>query len=515
MGLTKTYKDGSTPTVCIIGAGFSGMCAAIRLQTQLHLTTYTIFELEPELGGTWWSNTYPGCACDVKSINYQFSFEPNYEWSKTYAGQQEIWEYQRRVAKKYKLYEKIRFRTEITHAEWREELHQWVLDWTNHDTGETGQMFADIVFSGMGPLRIPQIPKQFDAFEGPKWHTAQWNHDYDLTDKRVAIVGSGASAIQVVPAIVDKVKKLEFYQRSATYIVPRRNATNSRLWKFLFKHVPFIHFIYYKLTYWASESTIRAFSTKWYHTPTRLIAMLLAWTHRFWQIRDKDLRKKLTPHYILGCRRIVVSSDYLPALAKKNVSVHTARIADVKGTTLTLSDGSKQEVDALVLATGFHVQDILSKGFVMGKDGCDVINVWGHNPQTYYGITSVETPNMFFLLGPNTGLGHNSVLFMIETSCDYAIKAISHMMKHDLTSIQATPKACKDFVDEVEQKMKGMVWSSDCKSWYQNEQGRVTALWWSTCSHYWWRLRKFRPQHFVGAQRSTPRVARPLLLREK
>ncbi|KAK3809908.1 MAG: monooxygenase [Linnemannia elongata] len=507
MGLTKTFKDGTTPVVCIIGSGFSGMCAAIRLQTQLNLKTYTIFELEPELGGTWWSNTYPGCACDVKSINYQFSFEPNYEWSKTYAGQQEIWEYQRRVAKKYNLYEKIRFRTEVTHAEWYEDLQQWVLDWTNHNTGEIGQTNADVVFSGMGPLRVPQIPKQFEAFEGPKWHTAQWNHDYDLAGKRVAVVGSGASSIQVVPAIVDKVKKLEFYQRSATYIVPRRNATNSALWKFLFKYIPFIHFLYYKLTYWSNEFIIRVFSTKWQHALTRRVAMLLAWSYRFYQIRDKQLRIKLTPNYILGCRRIVVSSDYYPALARKNVRVHTATIKDVKGQTLMLSDGSRQEVDALVLATGFHVQDILAEGFVIGKDKCDLFKVWGQDPKTYYGITSAETPNMFFLLGPNTGLGHNSVLFMIETACEYAIMAISHMMNKNLSSIQATPKACKDFVEEVEEKMKDMVWSSNCKSWYQNEQGKVTALWWSTCTHYWWRLRKFRPEHFVSVQRSEAAAA--------
>ncbi|KAF9085282.1 hypothetical protein BGX29_009739 [Mortierella sp. GBA35] len=508
MGLTKTYKDGTTPTVCIIGAGFSGMCAAIRLQTQLDIKTYTIFELEPELGGTWWSNTYPGCACDVKSINYQFSFEPNFEWSKTYAGQQEIWEYQRRVAKKYSLYEKIRFRTEVTHAEWHEDLQQWVLDWVNHNTGEVGQMRADIVFSGMGPLRIPQIPKQFDAFEGPKWHTAQWNHDYDLTNKRVAIVGSGASSIQVVPAIVDKVKKLEFYQRSATYIIPRGNANNTAFWKFLFKYIPFVHFLYYKLSYWGYEFTIRAFSTKWQHTIPRRFAMLLAWSYRFWQIRDKGLRQKLTPKYILGCRRIVVSSDYYPALTKKNVSVHTASITGVEGQTLVLSDGSHQEIDALVLATGFHVQDILGEGFLIGKNGCDVIKVWGHDPKTYYGITSAETPNMFFLLGPNTGLGHNSVLFMIEAACEYAIKATSYMMEHNLSSIQATDKACKDFVDEVDEKMRCMVWSSDCKSWYQNKEGKVTALWWSTCTHYWWRLRKFRPQHFYAVRRSVP--ARPI-----
>ncbi|KAG0050650.1 hypothetical protein BGZ83_004583 [Gryganskiella cystojenkinii] len=501
MGLTKTYKDGSTPRVVIIGAGFSGICAAIRLQTQLNLQSFEIFELEPELGGTWWSNTYPGCACDVKSINYQFSFEPNYEWSKTYAGQQEIWEYLRRTAKKHNLYEKIRFRTQITHAQWHEDIQKWVLDYTNLATGDHHQIQADIVFSGMGPLRIPQIPKQFDAFTGPKWHTAEWNHDFDLTGKRVAVVGSGASAIQVVPSIVDKVNTLEFYQRTATYIIPRRNVNNSALIKFLFRYIPFVHFIFYKLTYWGSEFTIRAFSTKKRHVVSRIAAYFLAWSFRYWHIRDPALRKKLTPTYAMGCRRIVVSSDYLPALVKKNINVHTETITGIKGNSLMLKDGSVQEVDALILATGFQVQDVLKEGFVIGKNGCDLAKVWGKNPKTYYGITAAETPNMFFLLGPSTGLGHNSVLFMIETQVDFAIQAISFMMKHSLSSIQVTDKACADFVNELDEKMKGMIWSSNCNSWYQNDQGRVTALWWSTCSHYWWRLRNFKANDFLGVKR--------------
>ncbi|KAI8601628.1 putative flavin-binding monooxygenase-like protein [Dissophora ornata] len=501
MGLTKTYMDGSTPTIAIIGAGFSGLCAAIRLQTQLDLYSYHVFELEPDIGGTWWSNTYPGCACDVKSHNYAFSFEPNYDWSRSYAPQQEIWDYLRRTARKYNLYEKISFRTEITHVEWNEGLQKWELDYVNLNSGQTSKMEADIVFSGMGPLRIPQIPKEFEAFEGPKWHTAQWDHSYDLTNRRVAIVGSGASAIQVVPSIAKKVKTLEYYQRTASYIVPRRNAHYSALWKWMFRKIPFFHFIYYKILYWSSEYTIAAFSSKRKDRIPRLVVTFLAWFFRYVQVRDKILRQKLTPNYEIGCRRIVVSSNYYPALKRKNVNVHTETISGVNGNTIILKDGSVQEVDALILATGFHVQRILPLGFLIGKGGCDVMEKFGKNPVTYYGLTSYVTPNLFFLLGPNTGLGHNSVLFMIETQVEYAIKAISFMMEKDLVSVQATKTACEEFVDEADQKMKGMVWSSNCNSWYQNEDGKVTALWWGSCSHYWWRLRKFRPAHFVGVRR--------------
>ncbi|KAF9128493.1 hypothetical protein BGX30_014303 [Mortierella sp. GBA39] len=501
MGLTKTYKDGSTPVVAIIGSGFSGICAAIRIQTQLNISTFTIFELEPDIGGTWWSNTYPGCACDVKAHNYAFSFEPNYNWSCNYAPQPEIWDYLRNTARKYKLYEKTRFRTEITHVAWNEGRQKWVLDHVNLNNGEREQTEADIVFSGMGPLRVPQIPKEFENFEGPKWHTAQWNHAYDLTNKRVAVVGSGASAIQVVPSIVKKVNILEYYQRTASYIVPRRNATYSSLWKWIFRTIPFVHFIYYKLLYWSSEFTVAAFSSKLKDLIPRKFMTLMAWFFRYVQVRDKVLRKKLTPTYDMGCRRIVVSSNYYPALTRKNVSVHTEPIVGVKGQTLKLMDGSEQEVDALILATGFHVQEIFPKGFMIGKEGQCINTVFGKNPHTYYGLTAPETPNMFFLLGPNTGLGHNSILFMVEAQVEYVIKTISYMMEKNLSSIQVTKEACKEFIDELDEKMKGMVWSSTCKSWYQNDEGRVTALWWSSCTHYWWRLRSFHPKRFVGVKR--------------
>lgn len=273
------------------------------------------------------------------------------------------------------------------------------------------------------------------------------------------------------------------------------------LWKFLFRYVPFVHFIVYKLQYWASEYTIAAFSTKLVDRIPRLVMTAMAWLFRFIQIRNKQLRAKLTPKYEMGCRRIAVSSDYYPALARKNVQVHTEEITGVKGHSIMLADGTLQEVDVLVLATGFQVQDPLPSRFVIGKDGVDVKTSWGINPQTYYGITSPETPNMFFLLGPNTGLGHNSILFMIETQVEYALKAISYMMKHNLAQLQVTPQACKAFADEVDEKMKGMVWSTTCNSWYQNKEGRVTALWWSSCSRYWWRLRKFRADKFVSVKR--------------
>ncbi|KAF9954013.1 hypothetical protein BGZ70_010690 [Mortierella alpina] len=501
MGLTKTYKDGTTPTVAIIGAGFSGMCAAIRLQTQLNLQSFDVFELEPDLGGTWWANTYPGAACDVACINYQFSFEPNYDWSNRFAPQAEILAYMRRVAKKYNLYDRIRFRTEITHVEWHQDRQKWVLDYVNLATGEKGAIEADIVLSGVGGLRIPQIPKQFENFEGPKWHTAQWNHSFDITNKRIAVIGSGASAIQVVPAIVNKVKTLELYQRSPTYIIPRRNGAYNWLWRFMFRYIPFFHFMYFKLNYWSSEFTINIFSNKFIHRIPRLAASFLAWLHRTHQIRDKALRKTMTPNYEMGCRRIVVSSDFYPAVAKKNVNVHTQAITGIKGNTLMLADGSMQEVDALVLATGFNVHDLVAPKFLIGKNGVDVKAKWGNNPQTYYGLTCAETPNLFFMLGPNTGLGHNSILFMIEAQVDYAIKAMSHMMANNLSSIEVKSSACDDFITELDHKMKQKVWSSSCKSWYQNEEGRVVALWWGSCSQYSRRLSKFNTDHFVSTRR--------------
>ncbi|KAK3813301.1 MAG: putative flavin-binding monooxygenase-like protein [Benniella sp.] len=503
MGLTKTYKDGSTPDIVIIGAGFSGLCAGIRLQTQLNLHSYRIFELEPDIGGTWWANTYPGCACDVKSHNYSFTFEPNYEWSKAYADQPEIWEYMRRVARKYNIYDKVRFQTEIKRVQWDDDRQKWILDYVDLKSGQADRTEADIVFSGTGPLRIPLIPKEFDNFTGPKWHTAQWDHSYDLTNKRVAVVGSGASAIQVVPSIVNKVKTLEYYQRTASYVIPRNNNPYNAVWRWMFRNIPLFHRAYHKILYWSSEVLIFSFSTKLKARFPRALMSWLAWFFRFAQIRDKTLRKKLTPTYEIGCRRVVVSSDYYPALTRKNVNVHTEAIAGVKGNTLILKDGSVQEVDALVLATGFQVQNFLPRNFLIGKGGRDLMETWdnGVGPQTYYGLTAPETPNMFFLLGPHTALGHNSVLFMVETQVEYAIKAISYMMKNNLASLQVKEDATNAFMDEMDRKMEGMVWSSACKSWYKNEAGKVTSLWWGSCSSYWRRLRNFHPSCFTGVER--------------
>ncbi|KAF9356930.1 hypothetical protein BGX26_004521 [Mortierella sp. AD094] len=498
----KTIKvDGTTPVIAIIGAGFSGICAGIRLKTQLNLESYRIFELEPDIGGTWWSNSYPGCACDVKAHNYALTFEPNYDWSRGYPPQQEIWEYMRKTARKHQLYEKISFRTEVTHVEWKQGRQKWVLDFVNLNTGKVDKMEADVVFSGMGPLRIPKIPKEFENFEGPKWHTAQWNHSYDLTNKRVAIVGSGASAIQIVPSIVDKVKTLEYYQRTASYIIPRSNTPYSALWKWMFRNIPLFQRTYSQFLFWSLEALIFVFSSKLRHSIPRTATAFLAWAIRFIQIRNRTLRKKLTPNYDIGCRRIVVSNEYFPALVKKNVNVHTEAIKSIKGNTLTLEDGSVQEVDVLVLATGFQTQDLLSKGFLIGKGGCDVSEWWGSSPVTYYGMTTPVTPNFFFLLGPNTTLGHNSVLHMIEAQVEYAIKVLSFMMEKDLVSVQVTEEACKEFMDEVNEKMKDMVWSHGCKSWYQNKEGKVTALWWGPVVTYWWRLRKFHPERFVGVRK--------------
>ncbi|KAF9431879.1 hypothetical protein BGZ76_011584 [Entomortierella beljakovae] len=503
MGLTKTYKDGSKPVIAIIGAGFSGLCAAIRLKTQLNIDTYRLFELEPDIGGTWWSNTYPGCACDVKAHNYSFSFEPNSDWSKAYPAQQEIWEYMRKTARKHNLYEKISFKTEITHVQWKQGRQKWILDYLNIETGVTGRMEADFVFSGMGPLRIPKIPKEFESFEGPKWHTAQWNHSYDLTGKRVAVVGSGASAIQIVPSIVDKVKSLEYYQRTASYIIPRSNAPYGPIFKWMLRNLPLFHRAYSSFLFWNMELSILAFSSRKRNIIVRTAIAYLAWAIRYFQVRDKKLREKLTPNYEVGCRRVVVSSNYFPALQKKNVNVHTEAITQVKGNTLTLKDGSVQEVDALVIATGFQTQKFLPKGFLIGKNGCDVSEYWGNNPSTYYGLTTPVTPNFFFLLGPNTTLGHNSVLYMIEAQVEYAIKVLSFMMEKDLVSVQVTEDACMDFMEEMDLKMKNMVWTQRCNSWYQNEEGKVTSLWWSSVTKYNWRLRKFHPERFIGVRRIT------------
>eukprot|EP01111_Echinosteliopsis_oligospora_P017690 TRINITY_DN7769_c0_g1_i1.p1 TRINITY_DN7769_c0_g1~~TRINITY_DN7769_c0_g1_i1.p1 ORF type:complete len:520 (-),score=102.96 TRINITY_DN7769_c0_g1_i1:38-1597(-) len=494
-----TYSNGTTPSIVIVGSGISGMCAAIQLKRQLGLTSFTLYSLENEVGGTWMVNVYPGCACDVPSHLYSFSFEPNPNWTEKYSGQREIHKYLIDVAKKHDLYSHIKFRTAITSAIWDSSKNKYHISSKNLDTGLIEESFADILINGGGGLRIPNIPEKFKEFKGPLCHSAQWNPSLDFHDKTVAIIGSGASAIQIIPQLAESVKKLQVYQRTATWVVPRDNYSYPRWLKSLFRVSPFCQRIYRSFIYLNNEITFYAFRRDSYLSPVvSRVASRLAAKNLKNSLPDEDIRNKLTPKYTMGCKRISVSNDYLPSFTRENVSLITEPIEKVDGNTIKTTT-QEREADVIILATGFDLLKSVADTKIIGLDGADLQEQWRDCPRAYLGISYDKLPNAFFLVGPNTGLGHNSIIFMIECQVNYIIEAIRTMMKQDKASIVVKPERQISFCEELDEKMQHTVFASGCGSWYQNKLGKVIAMWYGNCTTYWNMTKTFNMNDYFSS----------------
>ncbi|KAK9709856.1 hypothetical protein K7432_008753 [Basidiobolus ranarum] len=476
----KRYPDGSTPKVAILGGGLSGICTALQLKRQLGLESFTIYESHSDFGGTWFANKYPGCACDVPSHIYSISFEPKSDWTEKYSKAPEILEYCRNLAKKYNLYDHARLNTVVNSITWDDKVKIWKLKVQPRD-GEEEEVSADFIVSGVGALRSPAIPEMFENFKGPSVHSAQWDSKFEIEGKDIAIIGSGASAVQIIPEIADKVKNLYVYQRTPTWVVPRNNYKFSSVVKWIFQYVPFVRRMYRWFGFLGYEIQ---FSISRPGSLVSRIGTKRSLQHLKNQVTDPTKRVLLTPNYTIGCKRVVVSDDYFPALDKPNVHIETSPISGVEGQTI-LTESNKQKVDAIILATGFKVQDFLSPMKVYGKGGHEISDIWNTTPKSYLGILSPGFPNMFMLLGPNTGLGHNSVMFMIECQVNYVIKVISEMMKRDYSTVDVKTSAQEKYDSEIQQSLKKSVWVSNCRSWYKNSEGIVTALWSGNCIDYW------------------------------
>ncbi|KAG0214763.1 hypothetical protein BGX28_001398 [Mortierella sp. GBA30] len=467
MGLTKTYIDGSTPDIAIIGAGYdghlscsatqliySGLCVGIQLQRLLQLTSYKIFEVECDIGGTWLQNSYPGCACDNLSHLYNYSFAPNYDWSRRYVPQEEILEYLRSTARMYNIYDRVQFRSKVTKMQWYKDRKKWKLNWTNLETGEEMVHEADIVIHAAGLFKIPRIPQEFAGFHGEMWHSARWRADIDLKDKRVGIVGSGASAIQIVPEIVDKVKTLQVYGRSPSYILPLIDAPYSETWKTLFRRLPFFHTLYTTIWHYILDSLFLVYWTTWYSSLHRAFFYLVIWWHRWRQVPDPRLRKQLTPTRLLGSKRAVLSNTYYNAIAQSNVEYHSHDIIKVEGNKIFTADNKMQQVDILILATGFETTSNFPPGYWIGRDGTDVAVSWASSPKTYYGVCAPGAPNFFMAWGPLSGAFHQPLTSMLEHQVMFMIKALSLMMKDGYSTIEITEKATSDYVTMTTRKGK-------------------------------------------------------------
>jgi len=485
-----TYSNGKTPNVCIIGAGFSGLCAAIKLKEELGLKTFTLFESLKDVGGTWFSNTYPGCACDIPSHLYSFSFEPNAEWTKNYSPQPEIWKYLERVTKKYGIYQHVRFETPVKSSTWDESTKKWKVVVFDKNSNQEEEQIFDIVINATGGLRVPNVPSQFEAFKGPMTHSAEWDHSIKLDNKIVGIVGSGASAIQIIPNIASRVKELHVFQRKPAWVVYRQQWQFPEFLKTLFVYLPFLMLIYRAYLYLMNE--IKHFTFK-ANSFLNGLAKKGSLKYLKEQIPENDkLRNDLTPGYAFGCKRLLPTNDYYPALNLSHVSVHAGKIAKVQDQTIVMENGTSKKLDVLILATGFRVHDYFGPHEIFGKNKENILAKWKSTvPRAYYGIVCSSTPNLFYLLGPNTALGHNSVVFMIECQVTFAIAVIKEMIEKDAKRFAVKDSVEDEYMKEMESNMAKTVWGTqDCGSWYVNAAGVNTTLWPKNCTSYWNETRK-------------------------
>ncbi len=484
--------------VVVVGTGFSGLGMAIQLRRDGR-EDFVVLEKADEVGGTWRDNTYPGCACDIQSHMYSFSFEQNPNWSRAFSPQPEIYEYLRGVARKYGLYRFIHFGREMTGARWDADEHRW------HVTTASGDEYvAQYLVCGVGALHLPQIPDLPGAerFRGAAFHSARWDHDFDLRGKRVAVVGTGASAIQFVPKIAEQVRQLHLFQRTPPWVMPKADHTMPEWVKRLFARVPLAQRAYRDFLYWTLE--LRAIGFNGDPRIMRL-AQKIAKRHLDRQVADPVLREKLTPDYVLGCKRVLISNDYYPALTRDNVEVVTDGIAEVTETSVIDKAGVEREVDAIIYGTGFHVTDGYDHLDIVGANGTNLGRQWSeHGMQTHLGITANGYPNLFLLLGPNTGLGHNSVVFMIEQQIRYIAEAMNYVEAHGADAIEVRADAQAQFNADIQRKLANGIWTrGGCKSWYLDSQGVNRTIWPGFTWRYWLRTRKLDPSDFRLSRRAT------------
>ncbi len=455
----------------IVGAGFAGLASAIKLD-EAGERDFVVIEKDSDVGGTWHINTYPGAECDVPSQLYSYSFALNPDWSKVYSPQQEIWEYTKRVAEDAGVLDRFVFGTAVLDATWDDAAQRWQVRTT------TGEYAARTVIAGAGGLSEPRLPEVdgIDSFQGEIFHSARWNHDVDLTGKRVAVIGTGASAIQLVPELQKIAGHVDVYQRTPNWIIPRNERRFTRVEKALFRHVPGAQRAWRAAVYAQLEVRAPAF--------TRFPALLKVVEAQCKKniakaIKDPDLAAKVTPTYRAGCKRILISNAWYPAIAADNVDLVTDPITKVTGDAVVTADGVERPIDVLVVATGFYVTEPPIAKHVTGRDGRTLADVWDEaGMAAYKGTTMHGFPNLFQIVGPNTALGHSSMIFMIESQVRYIVDAARTMRREDLGAVEPSVAAQDEWTATMRERMKPTVWTTGgCASWYLDKFGNNTTLW--------------------------------------
>lgn len=473
----------------IIGTGFSGIGTGIALDQQG--IPFLILEKANDVGGTWRDNTYPGCQCDIPSSVYQYSFAQKKNWTQMWAPQAEILDYLREVAKDYNLHPHIRFGQAVCEAWWDDEGLEWHVQ-----TTDGSEYIARFLISGTGALHIPQIPdfKGLDDYDGPAFHSAEWDHSVNLSGKRVAIIGTGASAIQIVPSIVDQVAELKLFQRTPAWVMPWTNITFPRWAEWSLSHVPGLHSVWRESLFWWHE--VIGYGMTKRPGILKIAEMLGKWNINR-NVKDPELRRKLTPNYSVGCKRILKDGDYYKALADTKSDVITDGISYFTEDGIVTDDGSFHEVDVVVFATGFHVSDSYKYLQLRGRNGEDLVARADRNGViAHRGVMFADVPNLFLMMGPNSGLGHNSMVEIIEAQIRYVVQAINEVSLRDKQALAPSWKAQNDYNDGLQRDLDKTVWNTGCSSWYFDEHGKNRVLWKGLVHQYRQSMSKLDPAEF-------------------
>jgi cation diffusion facilitator CzcD-associated flavoprotein CzcO len=478
--------------VAIVGAGFSGLCMAIRLRDE-GIHDFVVLERADEIGGTWRDNTYPGCQCDIPSALYSYSFAPNPNWSRFYPLQSEIRDYLRRCAEDFGVMPYIRFGHDVQGAAWDDDERIWRLETS------AGEYTADVLVGGMGGLSQPSIPdiQGLDEFQGTCFHSAEWDHDHDLGGERVAVIGTGASAVQFVPRIQPLVERLYVYQRTPSWVMPDPDRRVTDFERRLWQRVPLTQRLLRSALYVAHETTVLGTIVD-----RRLSKGFerIARAHLKRQVADPELRRRLRPNYTLGCKRITLSDTYYPALTQPNAEVVSEPIREIKRGSIVCADGSEREVDTIVLGTGFKALD--NPGFerVRGRAGRTLQEAWNGSPRAYLGTAISGFPNLFLLVGPNSAGGYNSIIFTTEAHVNYAVECVKEMDRRGLRTVEVRTDVYDRFNRETEERLRASVWNKGgCASWYLDANGR-NGIWWPGFTwRLWQKTRRFDTGDYVLA----------------
>jgi cation diffusion facilitator CzcD-associated flavoprotein CzcO len=488
-----TSRNGSGPTrhydTLVIGAGFAGIGAAIKLD-EAGFDDFAVLEKSDNVGGTWRDNTYPGCACDVPSAVYSFSFAQNPDWSRGFAEQPEIQAYLEKTAREYGVTDRIHFGTEMLDATWNEEEQRW------HVETSGGEYSARVLIAGAGPLHEPNLPNLpgLDRFEGTTFHSARWNHDHDLTGRRVAVIGTGSSAIQFVPEIQPKVEQLYLFQRTAPWVLPKFDRRVSEGERALYRRMPIAQKALRGFLYNTLE--LVQLAQRRPRVMNRVGRVVIRHMHR--QVKDPELRRALTPNFTLGCKRMLLSNTYYRSLTQPNATLVPHAVTEVRENSVVGADGVEREVDTIIFGTGFHVTDPPVAERVRGSDGRSIADTWRGSPRAYLGTSVSGFPNFFLLIGPNLGNGHSSAIVLIEAQLKYVLDAMRTMRSRGAATVDVRREVQVAYNERVQAALATTVWNAGgCQSYYLDRNGTNSTIYPWTTIDLRRRTSRFRPEDYV------------------